>query len=283
MHTPSRRPTIEQILSSQWVNNQNITLESALCTTKASKKVHWFSRNRILQKNESSHDRSIDINLVQLHFNTKRANSVLDEYFLHPIPVPTNDDENALCEQEQQQQQQGATKTHRKSIFNGTLKKKVGPMEEKTKGNLFKRNSIDEKTSSNSCSEQCNDTRKQNNINLNEKSNANGSNVTSLVDEEEQSEFFMLPSCTNDHSKLHPLEAETRLILRKLGITGEMLCRASESGPRSDIIGAYRIVTHRLQRQQFLLKQQAECAAVAAANEQEQMTRPKTNRNCAIL
>lgn len=253
--------------------------------------MHWFSRKRILQKVESGNDsRSIDMNLVQLHFNTKRANSVLDEQFLHPIPVPVNDDANAMQDQQQQQQQQpNALKTHRRSIFSGTLKKKVGPMEEKNKGNLFKRNSIDEKPSSISCHMQCseqivNEIRKQNGS---DKINGNNqimeeSATVPEVEAEEDGEFIMLPAATKDMSKLHPLELETRLILQKLGITGDMLCRAIESGPRSDIIGAYRIVIHRLQRQQLLIKQ-AECAAVVAANEQEQMTRPKNNRTCAIL
>lgn len=268
---PSRRPTIDEILSSQWINHQNITLESALVSTKSTKKMHWFSRNRVLNKHsDSSQDRSIDINLLQLYFNTKRANSVLEENFLHPIAVPIPDEINNMPENH--------VKAHRKSIFGSSLKKKIGPMEEKTKGNLFNRNSIDEKTSSISI-EQIQALRKT--VESSSKKNSIPNAETAVLDEEEQGEFLMSPAPIDDLTNVHPLDAETRRILNKLGITSEMLFNATESGPRSDIIGAYRIVIHRLQRQQQLTKQNDLFPA-----DPEPIKKPKhnnNNRTCAIL
>lgn len=268
VHVPSRRPTIDQILASQWINHQNITLESALVppSKPASKKMHWFARNQLRHKNG---DLSIDLNLVQLFFNTKRANSVLEENFLHPIVVPPPEEINTLPE--------NLSKPRRKSLFGNSLKKKIGPMEDKTKGHLFNRNSIDGKAIN---TEQVQCLRKAAECNSKKNSISNP-----IVDEEEQGEFIMSPSNADVLTECHPLEIEARHILDKLGITSEMLCRSIESGPRSDIIGAYRIVVHRLQKQQLLTKRNELVAAAAA--EIEPSIKPKNNRNnnrtCAIL
>lgn len=279
MHVPSRRPSISEILSSQWINNQHITLESALvATTKPSKsnhkkKIHWFSRKRILQKNSDANQ--IDVNLVQLYFNTKRANSVLEENFLHPINVlpPTSLDESNTVPESQ-------AKPRRRSIFGNTLKKKIGPMEEKGKSNLFntRTNGIDDKSMIAGCNEpiQIQALRKT----VESCSKQNSIPHVDDMDDEEQGDFLMAPSNTHDLTHLHPLEIETRITLDKLGIDCDMLCRAIESGPRSEVIGAYRIVIHRLQRRKFLAKQNE----LLAINEPEPMNRPKTHdRLCAIL
>lgn len=278
VHVPSRRPTIGEILSSQWINNQHITLESALvATTKPSKanhkkKIHWFSRKRILQKTSDSSQ--IDVNLVQLFFNTKRANSVLEENFLHPInvlPAITIDESNSVAENH--------TKPRRRSIFGTTLKKKIGPMEEKNKSNVFntRTNGIEDKMMITS-TEPIQALRKT--VESSSKQNSIPTTDDTYEDDEEQGEFIMAPTNTDDQTNLHPLEIEARQILDKLGIDSDMLCRAIESGPRSDAIGAYRIVIHRLQRRKFIAKQNE----LLASNEPEPMNRPKThNRLCAIL
>lgn len=73
--------------------------------------------------------------------------------------------------------------------------------------------------------------------------------LRSLMDRE-FAKFMMLPSKTNgDELKLvtlHPLEQETREILNSYGIDWLMLEKSVENGPRSDVIGIYRIVISRL-------------------------------------
>lgn len=269
MHVPSRRPTIDQILSSQWINHQNITLESALVPSskQPSKKIHWFSRLR-LKNADASQDRSIDLHLVQLYFNTKRANSVLEANFLHPIVVPPPDEIIIVPET--------LVKPRRKSLFGNSLKKKIGPMEDKTKEKIFNRNGIDGRAVN---TDQIQTLRKT--VECSSKKNS----ITNALaeEEEEEGDFIMSPTDTDVLTDLHPLEMEARQILDKLGITNEMLCRSIESGPRSDIIGAYRIVVHRLQKQQLMAKTNELIAAAAA--DIEPISKPKniSSRNCAIL
>lgn len=234
-----------------------------------SKKVHWFARGRLrLKQADASQDRATELHLVQLYFNTKRANSVLEENFLHPIVVPSPEEINIVPETQ--------VKPRRKSLFGNSLKKKIGPMEDKTKEKVFHRDSIDGKAAN---TDQIQTLRKT--VECSSKKN---SITNAMVDEnEEQGDFIMLPSDTDTLIGLHPLEIEARHILDKLGITCDMLCESIESGPRSDIIGAYRIVVHRLQKQQLINRTNELIAA--AAIDIEPITKPKncSNRTCAIL
>ena len=240
---------------------------------KPSKKLNLFSKHRAHRKGDANGlDRSVDMNLVQLHFNSKRANSVLEENFLHPIVVPVVDEIHSANPQETNNRANGK---QRKSIFSGTLKKKIGPMEEKGRGKMFNRSSTEVKQ----CSGDENDLPKESTISIMTCKQAQTANIEPLFDYEEQGEFIMAPTRTNDLSNLHPFEVEARMILQKLGITSDILTRAIDSGPRSDIIGAYRIVIHRLQKQQLLLKQ----AELHAFEAEQQAVRPKNNRHCAIL
>lgn len=290
MHVPSRRPKINEILTSQWINNQHITLESALLSTskptpvQRTKKTHWFSRKRIINKRSDASQ--TDANLVQLYFNTKRANSVLEENFLHPInilPAKTTD--------EMPNARDGQTKSRRRSIFGHSLKKKIGPMEEnKNKSNnIFTNhhtNGIDEKIPI-SHSDQMQALRrtvesssKRNSItggdNTNDNEHKHDDDDDNENDDEEQGDFIMLPTNTDCPDALHPLEIEARLILQKVGITSEMLCHSIDSGPRSEIIGAYRIVIYRLQRRKFITK-------IPTPTESMPMTLQKSDKTCAIL
>lgn len=289
MHVPSRRPKISDILTSQWINNQFITLESAItATTKLpannTKKIHWFSRKRIIHKNTDLSQ--AEANLVQLYFNTKRANSVLEENFLHPINIlpSMSMDESANVTDGQQ------PKTRRRSIFGHSLKKKIGPMEEKNKSNLFnnRTNGIEDKISI-SHSDQIQALRrtvesssKHNSITCGSIGSGGGiiGGCDDIYDDEEQGDFVMAPTNTDCLDGLHPLEVEARQILQKVGITSEMLRECIDSGPRSDINGAYRIVIYRLQRRKFLSKQQ-ELQPIPI--EPQPITRQKSDKMCAIL
>lgn len=276
VHVPSRRPKISEILTSQWINNQYIQLESALVSTGKStpanntKKIHWFSRRRIIHK--SSDPSQADSNLVQLYFNTKRANSVLEENFLHPINILPS-----LSIDETTNVTDGQIKSRRRSIFGHSLKKKIGPMEEKNKSNIFnnRTNGIEDKISI-THSDQIQALRRT--VESSSKHNSI-SYVDDMNDDEDQGDFVMAPTNTDCLDGLHAFEIEARSILQKVGITSEMLCHAIDSGPRSDVIGAYRIVIYRLQRRKFISKQQEP----PTPTEPMPMIRQKNDKMCAIL
>lgn len=292
VHVPSRRPPIGEIIASQWINNHFIKLESAISSKMkstgghhvngGSKKHRWFSRKRIIQKTDPS---QTDANLVQLYFNTKRANSVLDENFLHPInalpsmSISTDDSVNGNDGGHVKPQQQQQPQRQRRSIFGSSLKKRIGPIEEKNKSNLFKSNGIDEKISSITHSDQLHALRQTIETSSKHNSITSGS-VDDAIDEEEQGDFIMAPSHSECTDGMHPLEIEARAVLQKVGITHEMLCHAIESGPRSDIIGAYRIVINRLQRRKIMTRQQQQDQQNSDALP---IIQHKSDKMCAIL
>lgn len=237
-----------------------------------SKKIHWFSRKRIIHKSDAS---QTEASLVQLYFNTKRANSVLEENFLHPIntilPSMTTIDDTTNGTD-------AHTKPRRRSIFGGSLKKKIGPMEEKNKSNVFhsRSNGIEDKISI-THSDQIQALRRT--VESSSKHNSTSFGDEQNDDDEEQGDFIMAPTNTDNIDTLHPLELEARTILQKVGITNDMLCHAIDSGPRSEIIGAYRIVINRLQRRKLMSRQPHEPPAA----ETMPIVRQKTEKMCAIL
>lgn len=93
--------------------------------------------------------------------------------------------------------------------------------------------------------------------------------------QDEQKGFVMLPT-TSSTQEMDDIEKEARRILQALGITDAMLKEAVASGPRSDIIGAYRIIVHRLQKQAMLVKQ-AESIVV------EEPAKPKNTRKACVI
>lgn len=149
-------------------------------------------------------------------------------------------------------------------------------MEDKGKEKIFHRHSIDSKALS---TDQIQTLRKT--VECSSKKNSISIGIAE-EENEDQGEFVMSPTNTNILTDIHPVEMEARLTLEKLGITSEMLCQSIESGPRSDIIGAYRIVVHRIQKQQLLTKTNEQIAAAAA--DIEPIGKPKNSRRtCAIL
>lgn len=225
----------------------------------------WFSRKRVIT---SAAESPVS---TQLTFNTKRANSVLAENFLHPIEVsPCADEPLDLTEK--------SRKKRSRSIFSNSFKKRIGPSDEHGKSNgnhtaPVRRDSIDPRLHSNTGSidalrRTVESSSKQNSISC----------TDDAYDEEELGDFVMAPTNTDDMSLLHPFEVEARAILDKLGIPSEMLFRSIESGPRSDSIGAYRIIIHRLQRRKLMARQQE-----AAEAEAQPQPAPKSVQKCAIL
>lgn len=269
------------MLDSQWVNHPNLPLDLSVPKAAPVKKTHWFPRGRSLGR--TGRDRHIEMsNLAPIPCNTKRASSIFADNFLCPIDMLTAEeqfiaDANAAATAAAIAAANSSTKSHRKSLFSGTMKKKIGPMEEIEKGKMFKNrsSSSDIKTID---GELLKNGGGGGTTVYDQQQRAIGACDQSNPFDEEQGSFVILPTCTNDLTHLHQMEIEARLILHKLGITSELLCRAIDSGPRSDIIGAYRIVMHRLQKQAWINKQ-----TELLAKEEAAAIRPKSNRACAIL
>lgn len=284
MQAPSRRPQISEILSSQWINHQNITLDCSpsaaapktTTSSKQPKKTLWFSRKRTIHSNRHNIEAN-QPNTPQL-FNTNRANSVLDENFLHPIEV------SLAKPDEPTKAMETYKKTRSRSIFSNSLKKRIEPFDD-TNRNRSQSNSNECRSDEpnkvlNSVAngdEQIDALRrtvetssKQNSISCVDDGNENAN--------EEQGDFFMAPTNTDDITLLHTFEIESRSILDKLGISSDMLIRSINSGPRSEVIGAYRIVVHRLQQKKILAAQRV----VVEADVQPQRTQ-KTKQKCTIL
>uniref|UniRef100_A0A182NEA4 non-specific serine/threonine protein kinase n=1 Tax=Anopheles dirus TaxID=7168 RepID=A0A182NEA4_9DIPT len=350
VHTPSRRPTIEQLLDCQWFKyaqhhagslertNQHQTTVGQIrnpnnVTRHRRKRLFWFlpaPRDRLSSpdSNTASRDNNLSAannnqrnhqhhhhphrnqpvssstkssssrderlinppeipNLRTIACSTKRAASVLDEGYLHPLkPDPTvrlmdgtsptivtehhlhhshymkdqsndvsnnnniNNNANGTNDNYNNQlaistgndqspagpnnssRKESAASQERKPrrfSFGRTLKKRIGPMELVSAETL---------------------------------SGPNGSHASRVIDlreklhrtiDEEHGRFVMYPTMavsSEGNRHLHPLETETRRLMKALGITGEMIGRAVANGPRSDIVGVYRIIMHRLQREQ---------------------------------
>lgn len=101
------RPTIDQMLNSQWIL---ITKDFENPKIKITKKKFCSSSKRKNPENNLK-------NFVPIQCSTKRTNSVLVENFLMPIEIST---ENPI--------EKETIKT-RRSIFSSNMKKKIGPME----------------------------------------------------------------------------------------------------------------------------------------------------------
>lgn len=176
------------MLASQWVNHTNLSID---ITQQKQQKTSWFPRRRKLTR-----EKHIELsNLAPIQCSTKRASSIYAENFLFPIDMPNIEDLTIS--------QPIVTKSHRKSIFSGTLKKKIGPMEDSAeKGNMFSRkNSLEIKTID---SELLNGT----NSSYRKQSTTDHNNPFN----EEQGTFIMTPTFTDDLTHLHHLEVEARLL-----------------------------------------------------------------------
>lgn len=114
----------------------------------------------------------------------------------------------------------------------------------------------------------------------------------SNIESEDFDKYMMIPTRTErDEAVLRgltPLEQETRKIMRTLGIDDEVLEKHIEHGPRSEIIGIYRIIIMRLKTQ----KEQASISHHSPAisdklnnnhNHKIQKSRKQNATKCAIL
>lgn len=102
--------------------------------------------------------------------------------------------------------------------------------------------------------------------------------------------FMMNPTETNQDENilrtLNPIEQSTRKIMRTLGINDEMLERNIEHGPRSEIIGIYRIIVMRLKTQKeqsSIIQQSPVTNDKLNGNHKLQKTKKHNATRCAIL
>ncbi|KAL9923999.1 serine/threonine-protein kinase NIM1 isoform 1-T1 [Glossina fuscipes fuscipes] len=258
IHIPVRRPTIDDMLNSQFITQPKLSAELMqheinLRTKPVKRSAFWVrSKSRRLRKQYSLRDRYMEvINKPPINMNTKRNDGFFVDNFLQPIELskemPTDPNKDT-----------SRNETPKRNFLCGTLKKKVGPMETEKEKQI------------------CNGS-------LNGK---NQWNAVIAADcplfknyDTETGNFIMLPTDGNDdQSILSPLEKEARQILQELGITSDMLKSASTNAPRSDIIGAYRIVINRLQKQSWLARKHVEMAL----QEMPKADR-KIERTCCIL
>lgn len=99
--------------------------------------------------------------------------------------------------------------------------------------------------------------------------------------------FMMNPTRTNQDVNLlralNPIELQSRKIMRTLGISDELLEKNIEHGPRSEIIGIYRIIMMRLktQKEQSSISPQSPVANNDKLNDNHKKKRNATR--CAIL
>uniref|UniRef100_A0A8D8F3Q0 non-specific serine/threonine protein kinase n=1 Tax=Culex pipiens TaxID=7175 RepID=A0A8D8F3Q0_CULPI len=258
---PSRRPTIEQLLKCQWFeyaetfkNVTNRKTDSSMNpkmlneddntseVPKTRRKYFWIFSTRGQRRQYSpaksssrrnnsaaNQNETNEPSLRTIKCCTKRAGSVLEENFLHPIEIElsstnhlkkscfSNDNSNNNT-----YSQKDSNRNRRFSISR-LVKKRISPLDFANKQE-----------------------------NSDETSTGDFRDHLQRIIDEEHGKHVMYPTATLNI--MHPLEHETRKILESLGITSEMIDKSVINGPRSDIIGIYRIMIHRLQREQTVFK-----------------------------
>ncbi|XP_030382859.1 serine/threonine-protein kinase SIK3 [Scaptodrosophila lebanonensis] len=267
IHIPAQRPTIDDMLNSQFVICPKLSAELMQHELNQHSKpvkrsIFWVrSKSRRLRKSASLRERYVDaVKKPAISMNTRQQDEMFVDSFLHPIEKG-----HEVMQYSGGRKEANVAKTAnsnctpKRYLFCGTLKKKITPIETEPEKQL---------------------------------SNGVGGavklspwNVEVASDcpmfknyDGETGNFIMLPSDTDDLSQLTALEFEARQLLAELGITSEMLRNALPSGPRSDIIGSYRIVINRLQKQSWLARKHVEMAL-----QEMPKIEKKIERSCCIL
>lgn len=125
-------------------------------------------------------------------------------------------------------------------------------------------------------------------------SNDDPTDDSSMDSEKDFDNFMMIPTRThcdvNLRNALDPLEVETRKIMGSLGIDDDVLEKNIEQGPRSEVIGIYRIIIMRLktQKEQASIKSHQSPVISDKLNNNHQLNSQKTKKKhnaakCAIL
>ncbi|KAH8393515.1 hypothetical protein KR200_003710 [Drosophila serrata] len=262
IHIPAHRPTIDDMLNSQFVTCPKLSAdlmqwEINQHSKPAKRSIFWVrSKSHRLRKSASLRDRYAEVvKKPAISMNTRQQDEMFVQNFLQPIEVG-----HEFLMKEPPVPVEQAKRPTRRYLLCGSLKKKVTPLETEP-----------EKQLSNGV--QCSSTK------------INPWNIQVAEDcplfknyDAETGSCIMLPTATEDLSQLGALEFEARQLLAEMGLSSEMLINARQSGPRSDIIGAYRIVVNRLQKQSWLARKHVEMALHV-----EPKAEKRIERSCCIL
>jgi serine/threonine-protein kinase NIM1 len=279
VHVPARRPTIEQILGSQWLSPacykflsskaQKVVNNSSPSHQPPRRRVSiWFKNGQTRRKVNAR--RTTPTHTVSLVCTTKRSFSVLDDKFLFPLTEQQLFVAPEVAET-------AATPVDKRF----SLKKKICPIDnELEKGMFLNRIATIDISASNVDSKKATSSSYMNISTISMNSSA------SEAENDVQNQRFVSFPSQKSQLDLHPLELETRRILKGYGITEKMLFDACLLGPRSELIGIYRIVLNRLQRQDAHTRYTERLVIGEMLNHSKKTvphsTKPK-NRNCAIL
>ncbi|XP_055642838.1 uncharacterized protein LOC129779410 isoform X2 [Toxorhynchites rutilus septentrionalis] len=255
VQTPSRRPTIEQLLKSQWfeyaqaskhiVNKLGHSRDNTHSEVPITRKTHfWLFSTRGQQRQHPSTQSSSCKNtdaanqyettvpiMRTIKCSTKRAGSVLEESFLHPLEPGgvdlnhINQLDNNVSNNNTFNYNELSSAKGRKFSFSRAVKKRISPLEITMMHNSKPSNS---ETST---------------VDFRDR-------LVQLIDTE-HGKHVMYPT-TIQSVRMHPIEKESRRLMENLGISSDILEKSVISGPRSDIIGIYRILVHRLQKEQTI-------------------------------
>lgn len=268
LHNPQQRPTIDQILKCEWLHQRAKPPPSPLnearnIIARRKKASFWCNKSRKTSPISPLSVREAPVEPVESY--TKKYNNVPIEKFKNPL-----------------------------ESFNASATTVI-PIHNHS--NIYKRNNslinsskiIPKRNPKNGHIEivQDNDIIQVRSYSQDEPSE------NSMESSDDYDKFMMLPSKTNKDDNqlraLHPMELEARKILRTLGIEDEALEKAIEHGPRSEVIGIYRIVIMRLktQKEQALISQQSPVSSNDKLkndhNHKLQQAKKQNATRCAIL
>ncbi|KAH8376965.1 hypothetical protein KR093_002361 [Drosophila rubida] len=268
IHVPAQRPTIDDMLNSQFVTCPKLSAELMqyelnLHTKPAKRSIFWVRKSQRLRKTASLRERYAEVvKKPAISMNTRQQNEMFVHSFLHPIEAGQAAEQPPGSAKEMEANGGESTKRagpSRRYLFCGTLKKKITPIETEPEKQLSNGGPAAGK------------------LNPWSVEVADDCPLFKNYDAETGS-CVMLPTNTDDLSQLCALEFEARQLLAELGVSSQMLITATPSGPRSDIIGAYRIVVNRLQKQSWLARKHVEMALHLEPKQEKRI-----ERQCCIL
>lgn len=238
LHNPIQRPTIDMILRSDWLQQQPKKVESptsmnsALTIIQKRKKASfWCSKSR---KTSPASPNQPTKQPEPIDCYTKKYNNIPIEKFKNPL-----DNDNSLSSAMTVVPVHNHLSTIKRnnSLINSSRIVKRNQQNSKKDVEIIQNNDIIQVQSLRSYS--------------NDDPNAFDDDDEKSESEKDFERFMMLPTriTTSNSSNLNALEMEVRKIMNSYGISDNLLEKHIEHGPRSEIIGIYRILIMRLKTQ----------------------------------
>lgn len=257
MHNPIHRPSIDMILRSQWVQQQIVkkpdspTQNALTIIQKRKKASFWCSKSR--KTSPMSPNQPIK-QPEPIDCYTKKYNNIPIEKFKNPLEQETSLSSAMTVVPVHNHL---STIKRNNSLINSSKVVKRNqrnePMVE-----IVQNNDIIQVRSLRSYS--------------NDDPSAFDDDEISTESEKDFERFMMLPSRTNGDANLlralNPIEQEVRKLMKSLGISDNLLEKNIEQGPRSEIIGIYRILIMRFKTQ----KEQPSIINQTAVNKNNTLT-----------